>query len=472
MAHRGGIACVAVLVGLGAGCSDKSVPERLPVPAEFAWDRFLDTLQERTVLYFLRETDPANGLVPDRAPTESPSSIAAIGFGLTVYPIAAERGMISRSEAASRTLRTFEFLLRLPQHERGEGVAGYRGFFYHFLDRVRGTRAWTCELSTIDTGLLMAGVLFCQSYFTHAAPTEDSIRVLADTLYRRVEWEWAYDSTRGIALAWSPEGGFHELAWTGYSEAMILYILALGSPTHSIPPESWEFWTGSYVWAPCYGGEFVSFGPLFGHQYSHCWVDFRGMRDHYMQSRGIDYFENSRRATYTHRAYGKENPEGYRDYSQDIWGWTACDGPHDTSFSVDGRTRRFWSYRARGVSGDFLEDDGTVAPTAAGGSVAFAPEICVPALKAMRSRYGDRLWREYGFADAFNPTYTTPETGPGGWVDVDCIAIDQGPIAIMIENLRNDFVWDITKRNPYVVRGLRRAGFSGGWLDTLGMAGE
>ncbi len=467
-----GIICVVLLAGAIPGCSSKSTLEQSPAPVEFVWDRFLDTLQERTMLYFLRETDPATGLVPDRAPSSSPSSVAAIGFGLTVYPIAAERGLITRSEAASRTVRTLTSLLLLPQHDRAHDAAGHRGFFYHFLDRKRGTRVWDCELSTVDTGLLMAGVLFCQSYFTHATAMEDSIRMLADTLYRRVEWGWAYDRAEGITLGWLPGEGFHNMAWKGYNEAMILYILALGSPTHSIPPESWDLWTASYVWAPYYGAEFVSFGPLFGHQYSHCWVDFRGIQDRFMQSRGIDYFENSRRATYTHRAYGKENPRGFRGYSQDIWGWTACDGPRDTSFEVDGRTRRFGYYQARGVSVDWVNDDGTIAPTAAGGSVAFAPEICVPALKAMRSRYGDRLWREYGFADAFNPTYTTPETGPEGWVGKDYIGIDQGPIAIMIENLRNDFVWNTMKRNPYVVAGLRRAGFSGGWLDTLRTSGR
>ena len=467
MSPRRGIAGFVLLAVVNAGCAYRDTPRPFPAPTWSAWDGFLDTLQERTILYFLRETNSATGLVPDRAPSPSPSSVAAIGFGLTVYPIAAERGIVTRSEAAARTLRTLEFLARLPQHERADGAAGYRGFFYHFIDRELGTRVWNCELSTVDTGLLMAGILFSQSYFTQPIALEDSIRTLADSLYRRVEWEWAYDSAKGLWLGWSPEGGFHQSAWTGYNEAMILYILALGSPTHPIPAESWEFWTGPYVWAPYYGQEFVSFGPLFGHQYSHCWVDFKGIRDRYMQARGIDYFENSRRATYTHRAYGEENPLGYRDYSQDIWGWTACDGPNDTAFAVDGRMRRFGYYQARGVSVDWVNDDGTIAPTAAGGSVAFAPEICVPALKAMRSRYGERLWRAYGFADAFNPTYVTLQTGDGGWVARDYIGIDQGPIAIMIENLRNGFVWNTMKRNPYVVAGLRHAGFSGGWLDTL-----
>jgi hypothetical protein len=409
--------------------------------------------------------------VPDRAPSASPSSVAAIGFGLTVYPIAAERGIIERSEAARRTLYTLRFLLRLPHHDRVHGAAGYRGFFYHFLDRNQGTRVWNSELSSIDTGLLMAGILFCQSYFTHVTAMEDSIRALADTLYRRVEWSWMLEDSGGLRLGWTPESGFHQMTWKGYNEAMILYVLALGSPTHPIPSDAWEHWTASYVWAPYYVGEFVSFGPLFGHQYTHCWVDFRGVRDRYMRAKGMDYFENSRRATYSQRAYARDNPRAFREYSELIWGFTACDGPNDTSFVVDGRMRKFGFYQARGVSIDWVNDDGTVAPTAAGGSVAFAPEICVPTLKAMRSRFGGRLWREYGFPDAMNPTYVTSEVDSGGWVGNDYLGIDQGPIVIMIENLRTGLVWNTMKNNPYVISGLRRAGFTGGWLDSLRSSG-
>jgi hypothetical protein len=429
-----------------------------------SWDPFLDTLQSRTLQFFLTTADSTTGLSPDRWPSASPSSIAAVGYALTSYPVAAERGLITRAEAARRVLNVLEFLWRLPQGDRPAGTAGYRGLFYHFIAMQTGLRVWNCELSTIDTGLLMAGVLFCQSYFDAAEPQEAEIRAMADSLYRRVDWLWASDGSQGIRLGWYPERGFVKKTWTGYDEAMILYILALGSPTHAIRAESWNHYTSTYLWAEYQGSEFISFGPLFGHQYSHCWIDFRGIQDAYMRSRGIDYFENSRRATASQRSYAIANPAGFAGYADSIWGLTACDGPRDVILQVERRERKFQTYAARGVSVDWINDDGTIAPTAAGGSVAFAPELCVPALKALRNRHGERLFREFGFADAFNMTFITPET-PAGWYDADYIGIDQGPIAVMIENLRNGFVWEIMKKNPYVVSGLKRAGFTGAWLQ-------
>ena len=429
-----------------------------------AWDPFLDTLQARTLLYFLHTMDSTSGLAPDRWPSPSPSSIAADGFALTCYPVAAERGLITRKEAARRTLLMLRSLSAAPQNDSGVRSGGYRGLFYHFLAIPDATRAMNCELSTIDTALLMAGVLACQTYFDRTDTVERLIREAADSLYRRVDWTWTAEGKPGITFGWTPESGANRECWHGYNEAMILYILALGSPTHPVPPAVWEYWTSTYIWARYYGQEFVSFGPLFGHQYSHCWIDFRGITDSYMQAKGIDYTENSRRATYSQQAYGAENPGGFRGYSDEIWGVTACDGPGDTSFVVDGRKQRFIGYGGRGVSFDWKLDDGTLAPTASGGSVAFAPEICIPALKALHTRY-PRVWTEFGFRDAFNPTFVTPATGPGGWIDRDYLGIDQGPIAVMIENLRNGFVWNLMKKNPHIVRGLKRAGFIGGWLE-------
>jgi len=452
----GGVFILAIF----AACKEQV---QLSKQAAATWDPFLDTLQVRTIKFFLETTDPNTGLTPDRWPSKSPSSIAAVGFALTAYPIAVERQVITRREAAQRALNTLRFFWQLPQHDRPQNVAGYKGFFYHFLKIPEATREWKCELSTIDTALLLAGVLFSQSYFGGAGEDEKSIRALADSLYWRVDWKWAMADTNGVKTAWRPECGFDEHIWDGYDEAMILYILALGSPTHPVPESAWQTWTKPYVWAKYYGLEFVSFGPLFGHQYSHGWIDYRGIQDDYMHAKGIDYFENSRRATLTQQMYARENPLAYRDYAENIWGFTACDGPKDTTFTIDGRERRFWSYRARGVSFDWIEDDGTIAPTAAGGSVAFAPEICIPALKAMRAEYDTLIWKQYGFLDSFNPSYITPKT-PNGWFDHDYLGIDQGPIVIMIENLRNGFVWNVMKKNPYLVKGLRKAGFSGGWL--------
>ncbi len=442
----------------------------LSVPPLFAqkltWDPFLDTLQHRTFLFFWDCTDSNTGLTPDRYPTLTFSSTAAIGFALTSYGIGAERGYVTRTQAGQRVLTTLKHLWNQPQGVAAEGCAGYKGFFYHFLSFQKGTRfAKDVELSSIDTGLLMAGVLFCQSYFNKNNAEENEIRQYADSLYRSVDWEWMTNNSSLLSMGWFPARGFINSYWKGYDEAMILYILAFGSPTHPVSGDAWNGWTSHYVWAKYYGREFVSFGPLFGHQFSHCWIDFRGIHDSFMKSKGIDYFENSRRATYTHQAYGKENPNHWRGYSDSLWGWTACDGPGAAGMILDGRQRNFQSYSARGVSVDWTNDDGTIAPTAAGGSVAFAPEISVPALKTMRNTYGDIIWRRYGFVDAFNPTFVTSATSPKGWAAIDYLGIDQGPIVIMIENLRSELVWNVMKRNPYVLRGLRQAGFTGGWLD-------
>lgn len=427
------------------------------------FDPFLDTLQHRTFNYFWELTNPVNGLTPDRAPTKTFSSVAAVGFALTAYPIGVERHYITRTQAAARALTTIKFFWNTPQNADAKKAAGYKGFVYHFLDMNTGLRFKDVELSTIDTGLLLAGMLMCQSYFDGKNSVERDIRAYADSMYRRADWQWAMNGRPRMSMGWDPENGMLTDEWKGYNEAMILYTLALGSPTHPIPADAWTEWTKTYVWASYYGSDFVSFGPLFGHQYSHCWIDYRGIRDRYMREKGIDYFENSRRATYSQRAYAAQNPARFNDYSDSIWGLSACDGPGSTEFSVGGIHRRFDGYAARGASVDWTNDDGTIAPTAAGGSVAFAPEICIPALKAMKKKYGARVWRTYGFIDAFNPTYVNDSAR--GWFDDDYIGIDQGPIVIMIENLRSGFVWKTMKKNPYIRRGLQRAGFSGGWLD-------
>ena len=445
-------------------CSSLSASAPPDTIRKYFADGFLDSLQRKTFNYFWECVDPSTGLTPDRYPTRTFSSTAAIGFALTSYGIGAEMKYVTRPAAADRVLTTLKYLYQLPQNDAPMGSAGYRGFYYHFLDFSTGTRYnRDIELSSIDTALLLAGVLFCQSYFDGAGRTEREIRSYADSLYRRVEWPWLQPRPPLMSMGWYPDKGFHHTDWNGYNEAMIMVILALGSPTHPVKEEAWHGFTKQYQWMKYYGMEFVSFGPLFGHQYSHAWIDFRGIRDEYMQKKGIDYHENSRRATISQRAYAIENPHNMNGYSELMWGFTACDGPADETRTVNGVERRFSSYSARGVSADWVYDDGTISPTAAGGSIAFAPEICIPALKNIREKVPS-VYSKYGFLDAFNLTYISERT-PNGWVDHDYLGIDQGPILVMIENLRSGLVWDVMKKNPYIVNGLQRAGFTGGWLD-------
>ncbi|MDX1675397.1 MAG: glucoamylase family protein, partial [Longimicrobiales bacterium] len=285
-------------------------------------------------------------------------------------------------------------------------------------------------------------------------------------------WDWAVERPPAIALAWRPESGFSPYDWRGYNEAMILYILALGSPTHPIQADAWSEWTSTYTWASYYGETHVNFAPLFGHQYSHVWIDFRGIRDAYMQARGIDYFENSRRAALAQRQYATDNPGGWLGYGEDSWGLTASDGPGDFSARVDGQQREFRGYWARGAAATAVRDDGTIAPTAAVASIPFTPTHSIAALQAMVRTYGVHLYGPYGLRDAFNPTIREDApVGDGtivpgvGWFDEDYLGIDQGPILAMIENHRSGLIWTLLRENRYMVTGLCRAGFAGGWLD-------
>jgi hypothetical protein len=433
-------------------------------------DALLDDVQQRTFHFFWDLEDPTTHLIPDRAPTPSFSSIAAVGFGLTAYGIGAERGFVTREQAAQRTLATLQSLLAMKQGPEPQGVSGYKGFFYHFLDMKTAERFKTVELSTVDTSLLIAGALFAQSYFDRDNATEKAIRDAAEQLYERVEWPWEQIRANAISMGWTPEEGFHTYDWRGYNEAMIVVILALGSPTHPVDPAAWAEYHKTDRRGTFYGQQHILFAPLFGHQYSHVWIDFRGIHD--KVNPDVDYYENSRRATLSQRAYAIDNPQQYREYGPNLWGLTACDGPMDATITIDGRARTFHSYTARGATESDIRDDGTIAPTAAVSSIAFAPEIAIPAIREMSTRYGENLYAKYGFLDAFNPTLrTTDELKHGrvdpqqGWFDVDYLGIDQGPIIAMIENYRSGLVWNVMKKNPHVVRGLKRAGFTGGWLD-------
>jgi hypothetical protein len=471
-----GAACEPAPAGSRAAPRDASEPRvAASAPALTAADAaFLDTLSVRTFRWFWDLSDARSGLTPDRWPTRSFSSVGAIGFALTAYPIGAEHGWVSRAQASERTLATLRFLWTARQDTAEHGCIGYRGFFYHFLDPATGTRFETVELSTIDTALMLAGALFCQSYFDRHGATEDSVRAMAESLYARADWHWAQPNPPTITLGWSPRGGFLPYDWRGYNEAMILHILALGSTSHPVATETWSAWTAGYRWGTFHGQEHLGFAPLFGHQYSHVWLDFRGVRDSVMRAHDLDYFENSRRATLAQREYAIANPSGFAGYGATLWGLSACDGPLDRTLDIEGRAREFHTYQGRGASFTGVTDDGTIAPTAAAGSIAFAPEVVVPTLEAMRATFGERLFSRYGFVDALNPTlklaipvhHGIVDTTLG-WFDTDYLGIDQGPILAMIENYRSGLVWRTMRGNPHIVRGLKRAGFTGGWLDSL-----
>lgn len=444
--------------------------------AEFTPPLTLDQLQTDTFNYFWQTTDPQTGLAPDRYPTSwSPSSIAAIGFALTSYPVGVERGYVSRQEAVDRTLNTLNYLWQLPMGAESEGVAGYQGFFYHFLGMDDGLRMeeWNVELSTVDTALLMAGVLFAQSYFSHDTYEEQQIRTLADQLYRRVNWQWAQNNSPLISHGWRPNQGFISHDWVGYNEAMLVYILALGSPTFEVEPNAWAAWTHSYDddWGFSNGIEHLTMAPLFGHQYSHVWIDFRDIQDQYMATKNSDYFKNSTQAVYAQQQYAINNPQQWLDYSEHVWGLTACDGPGNFNLPYNSETRSFRGYSARGTGINYSFDDGTIAPTAVGGSLPFAPQITIQTLQTIYADYGEHLYGEYGFLDSFNPSFDfdiQPTAGQiiagKGWFGTDYIGIDQGPILLMTENLRSEMIWNVMKTNPYIRLGLQRAGFSGGWL--------
>jgi hypothetical protein len=465
----------ASLVGLAACAAPAALRQPSPASPDVIDPGLLDDLERRTFDFFWDTSDPRTGLAPDRWPSESFASIAAVGFALTAYPIGVERGWITREQACERVWNTLKFFSSLPQGPQAKGVAGHKGFFYHFLDMKSGLRFERCELSTVDTALLLAGALFCRDWFDGDAVQETEIRRLANALYARVDWTWAQTRGPSISHGWSPEGGFISSDWKGYNEAMLVYLLALGSPTYPVDEDAWVAWISTYdrdSWGSEYGQTYLRFPPLFGHQFTHCWVDFRGIQDAYMRGRGLDYFENSRRASYAQRSYAMVNPEGWAGYGKDVWGITASDGPADVSRVYGGRERQFISYAGRGMGGAHNHDDGTLAPYGAGASIVFAPEIVIPALLTMHERYGKHIYGRYGFFDAFNLSFHYEDVKlqhgrlvPGfGWVDTDYIGIDQGPLLAMLGNHRGEIIWKTTRRSDWLVRGLKRAGFTGGWL--------
>lgn len=420
----------------------------------------LDMLQRETFDYFLYEDNPANGLIADKTHKASAASIAAVGLALAAYPVGVERGLLERGKARQKTLTTLRFFWNSPQGTEPDAT-GYKGFYYHFLDMETGRRAGGCELSTIDTTFLLAGMLTARAYFLEDSEDEQEIRRLADALYRRADWNWARNGGATVTHGWKPESGFLRYRWEGYDEALLLYVLGLGSPTYPLPEESYPAWQSTSLWKKVHAYEFLYAGPLFIHQLSHLWIDFRGIQDAFMRDKGIDYFENSRRATYVQRQYAIENPLEFKGYAAECWGLTASDGPGWETRCLEGIERPFYGYYARGVP--YGPDDGTISPWATVASLPFAPEIVRPTLRWFHD-IDLRIDRPYGFKASFNPTYPDESGSEHGWVSPFHFGLNQGPIVLMIENYRSGFLWRLLRECPYLVTGLRRAGFTNGWL--------
>jgi len=470
-----GTTVTAAMLAAGA-CAPMGPMPGLPMAM---LDPDVEELQKRTFDWFVHVTDRERGLTPDRWPTKSFSSVAAIGFALTCWPVGVERGWMTRDEARTRTLNTVRFFHDAPQGPEARGVTGHKGFFYHFLDMETGHRFGTTELSTVDTTLLMGGMLFAARWFDADHPEEAEIRRLTQAIYERIEWDWAVVRPNRISMGWHPETGFIPHDWNVYNEGMLVLLLAIGSPTHPVPAAVWEEWCSVYdrSWTDEHGPLHLHFAPMFGHQYSHMYVDFRGIQDPWLRAtsqrlgRRFDYFVNSQLAVEAQRTHAVRNPGGWTGYDDQVWGLTACDGPGDFRQTIAGRERKFFSYSARGPG---ERDDGTIAPTAALASFPFAPDAVTACLKAMKARYGQGIYTEFGFLDSFNPTLTERPGRllhgrilPGiGWVDNDYLGIDQGPIVVMIENHRSDLVWSRMRGEPNLLRGLQRAGFTGGWMDS------
>jgi hypothetical protein len=368
-------------------------------------DRLLDEIERRACGYFFEQADPDTGLVLDRAGLHTPyspaaCSIAATGFGLSAMCIADQRGYLDRPVALERVLRMLRFLK--------DGAAREHGFFYHFLHSHTGERIWNCELSSVDTTWLLCGVLHCRAYWEDA-----EIRSIASELLDRVDWPWMLSDANTLTHGWTPEVGFLPYHWDSYSELLAMYLLAISSQSHPIPKSAWDAWKRPLV---DFEGIFYidSATPIFVHQYSHAWFDFRRRTDRY-----ADYFHNSQRATEAHRRYCIQLSTRYPAYGPDMWGVTASDSPR--------------GYRIWGSTGS--PPDGTLVPCAAGGSLVFLPGPCGTVLENMVRAYGSKVWSKYGFVDAFNPQT--------GWYSQWVLGIDLGIMLLMAENARTNSVWDL-----------------------------
>ncbi len=423
-------------------------------------EALLDQLQQAAFGYFPQTVNRRNGLVPDTSREHSPVSIAVVGFALSLYPAGVERGWIARAEAVQLSLAALRFF-RDSDQSGGPEATGQQGFYYHFLDIDSGRRVWRSELSMIDTALLIAGALVAAAYFDADEPQETELREIADALYRRIDWRWAQDGGDTIRQGWKPECGFLHYGWEGYSEAILLYVLAMGSPTHPIGGDCYQAWTATYQWENLYDQDYLYAGPLFMHHFSHAWIDLRGIRDPFMREKRSDYFENSRRAACIQREYAKRNPHEFAGYDENCWGLSACDGPSDAHPDQSNGPRRVFGYAARGVP--YGPDDGTLCAPATLSSLPFAPALTLDAIRNMLARY-PQILPQGRLASSFNPSLSD---GQGGcWVSDGHYGLDQGIVAMMIENHRSGLIWRLMRGCPYLVDGLRRAGFADGWLES------
>ncbi|WP_305804831.1 glucoamylase family protein [Stenotrophomonas sp. YIM B06876] len=421
-------------------------------------DAMLDRLQHAAFDYFLLNVNPLNGLVADTSRPGSPASIAVVGFALSAYPVAVERGWIERRDAVQRSVAVLRFFHDSDQS--GSATAtGYKGFYYHFLDMHSGTRMWQSELSMIDTALLMGGVLAARMYFSAPGVEETELRALAEALYTRVDWCWSQGGDDTIRQGWKPESGYLHYGWEGYSEAILLYALAMGSPTHPITGSCYKGWTATYQWENLYGYDYLYAGPLFIHQFSHAWIDFRGIRDRFMRQVRSDYFHNSVNAVQIQREYARRNPYEFAGYNQHCWGLSACDGPSDAQPSRPQVPRRRFGYAARGVP--YGPDDGTLSAPSMLASLPFAPDAVLDSIRYLLQHYPEVL-TQGRLASSFNPSLAAA-SGPA-WVSAGHYGLDQGIVLMMIENYRSGSIWQRMRDCPWLARGLQRAGFRGGWL--------
>lgn len=421
-------------------------------------ESILDHLQRAAFDYFLLRANPENGLVSDTSHPGSPASIAAVGFALSAYPAAVERVWITRTEAVTRSLATMRFFIEGPPGATFASI-GHRGFCYHFLDVKTGHRAWECEVSFIDTALLLSGMLVAASYFDKTTKEEKELCDLVEKFYERMEWTWALNGGDTVAMSWQPGQGFAPDRWEGYNEGLLLYLLGLASPAHPLPVKTYQAFTSSYQWRTLYGKSFLYAGPLFIHHFPHAWIDFRGIRDPFMREHDCDYFENTRRAAIIQRLYAIENKRRFEGYGNNCWGLSAGDGPSNRFVKAGKKRYPTLGHAARGVPDG--PDDGTLMPSAAVASLPFAPEISMEAFRHFLTSY-PQVIRNYHMPSGFNPSLRDKKGEI--WISDGYYALDQGIMVLMIENFRSEFIWKLMRKNRFIVKGLRRAGFEGGWL--------